>query len=127
MNNRKKYTNLFKDTLIFALGSIGSKFIVFFLVPFYTYYLTPDEYGISDLVFTISQLAIPFFSVVVFDAVIRFALARKERPQDTLLVGLIVWAAGSALALACTPLVGLYKSVSPYKWYVTVYNRVIYF
>lgn len=124
MATNKKYTNLLKDTLIFALGNIGSKVIVFFLVPFYTYYLTPDEYGISDLVFTISQLAIPFFSLVIFDSVIRFALSKKERPQDAFLVGIIVWLVGSLLALACTPLVGLYRTVSPWKWYVTIYISV---
>lgn len=116
-----KYKALFKDTLIFALGNIGSKIIVFFLVPFYTYYLTPDEYGISDLVFTVSQLAVPFFSLVIFDAVIRYALQRKERPQDALLVGYIVWFLGSALAIALTPAFGLYKAVSDWKWFITVY------
>lgn len=124
MKNNSKYMSLMKDTLIFALGNIGSKLIVFFLVPFYTYYLTPDEYGVSDLVFTISQLAIPFFSIVIFDAVIRFALCYKERPQDVLLVGLLVWFGGSILALACTPLVELYKTVAPWKWYITAYISV---
>lgn len=45
MNN--KYNKLVKDTLIFALGSIGSKFILFFLVPLYTNCLTTEQYGIA--------------------------------------------------------------------------------
>ena len=121
MKDSSKYKRLFKDTLLFALGSIGSKIIIFFLVPFYTYYLSPEEYGISDLVFTVSQLAIPFFSLVIFDAVVRFALARKERPQDVLLVGFLVWACGSLLAVAMTPLLGFYKAVSEWKWYTVAY------
>lgn len=120
----EKYKALFKDTVIFALGNIGSKVIIFFLVPFYTYYLTPDEYGVSDLVFTVSQLAIPFFSLVIFDAVIRFALLRKERPQDTLLVGIFIWVIGSALAFLMTPLFGLYKAIAEWKWFVTSYISV---
>lgn len=118
---QQKYKALFKDTIIFALGNIGSKLIVFFLVPFYTYYLSPDEYGISDLVFTASQLAIPILSLVIFDAVIRFALSRKERPQDVLLVGVVVWFFGSVAAIALTPLFGLYKAISQWKWFVTGY------
>ena len=121
MSVSEKYKSLFKDTLIFALGNISSKIIVFFLVPFYTYYLTPDEYGISDLVFTVSQLAIPFFSLVIFDAVIRFSLERKDRPQDALLVGLTVWFFGSLLAIAVTPFYGLYKAIAEWRWYVTAY------
>ena len=124
MTPSKKYTNLLKDTLIFTLGNVGSKVIVFFLVPFYTYYLTPEEYGISDLVFTISQLAIPFFSLVIFDAVIRFALYRKELPQDTLLVGVIVWFLGSVLAFAAAPLIGLYRPMSDWKWYIVAYMSI---
>lgn len=124
MASNKKYTNLLKDTLIFALGSIGSKVIVFFLVPFYTYYLTPEEYGISDLVFTVSQLAIPFFSLVIFDAVTRFALYKKDRPQDALLVGVVVWLIGSILAFIFTPLIGLYQPIASWKWYVTSYISI---
>lgn len=121
MKDEYKYKRLFKDTLLFALGNIGSKIIIFFLVPFYTYYLSPEEYGISDLVFTVSQLAIPFFSLVIFDAVIRFALARKENPQDVLLVGFLVWACGSLLAVIMTPLLGFYKAISEWKWYTVAY------
>lgn len=121
---QKKYRNLLKDTVIFGLGNIGSKIITFFLVPFYTFYLTPEEYGISDLVFTISQLAIPFFSLVIFDAVIRFALYRKERPQDTLLVGLVIWFLGSILSFVLTPLIGLYQPIASWKWYVSAYVSI---
>ena len=70
-----------KAKFIFALGNLGSKIIVFFLVPFYTHYLTTEEYAIGDSVFTASQLLIPFFSIVIFDAVIRYALYYKENPQ----------------------------------------------
>ncbi len=124
ITKRKKYETLLKDVLVFALGSIGSKIIVFLLVPFYTYYLTPEEYGIADLVFTVSQLAIPVFSLVIFDAVMRFALSREEKPQDVFLVGLVVWLIGSAAAFLATPLFGLYAAVSKWKWYVTAYVSV---
>ena len=46
-----KMKTLLKDTAVFALGSIGSKIIMFFLVPFYSIYLTTEEWGVSDLVF----------------------------------------------------------------------------
>ena len=42
-----KYINLVKNIAIFALGSIGSKLIIFLLVPLYTNYLTTEEYGIA--------------------------------------------------------------------------------
>lgn len=122
MQKKSKYSNLISDTLIFALGSIGSKIIVFFLVPFYTNFLTDAEYGISDLVFTVAQLLIPFISLVIFDAVVRFGLYRKERPQDALLVGVIVWLIGTAVLIVVSPLLRFYKSISRWSPYIIIYS-----
>ncbi|MBR1757312.1 MAG: polysaccharide biosynthesis C-terminal domain-containing protein [Lachnospiraceae bacterium] len=124
MGQDSKYKTLVKDTLIFALGSIGSKIIIFFLVPFYTAYLSPAEYGTADLIFTISQLAIPCLSLVIFDGVIRYGLYRKERPQDVLLVGIVVWLTGSILGAVLTPFLAFYRSVAEWKWFVFGYVSV---
>ena len=121
---KDQYKSLLKDTIVFALGNIGSKIIVFFLVPFYTFYLSPEEYGIADLVFTVSQLAVPVFSLVIFDAVIRFALDKSNRPQDVLLNGVIIWILGSSVLLLLNPLFGLYKAVSEWRWYISIYVSV---
>ena len=45
---RAKY--LMKNTAIFAIGSIATKLISFFLVPLYTNALTTEQYGTADLV-----------------------------------------------------------------------------
>ena len=63
----KKFKELVGNTLIFALGSLGSKLIVFLLVPLYTNLMTPSEYGTAELVFTIAQMLFPFVSVVIFE------------------------------------------------------------
>ena len=77
---KSKVKTLLKDTAIFALGSVGSKFIMFFLVPFYSFYLSTEEWGVADLVFSAAQVVIPIVSIVIFDAVIRYGLFYKERP-----------------------------------------------
>ena len=74
-----RYKTLLKDTLIFGLGNMGTKLILFVMVRLYTSYMSDAEYGIADLVFTIAQLMAPFLSVVIFDAIIRFGLSEKER------------------------------------------------
>ena len=111
-----KYLSLMKDTLLFALGNIGSKLILFMMVPIYTNYLSEAEYGISDLVFSTSQLLIPFLALVIQDAVVRFCLSKEERSEDVLLVGLLVFAGSSVLTVAITPLVGLYDTLADWKW-----------
>ena len=124
MSQSEKYTRLIKDTFVFALGNLGSKLILFFLVPLYTNYLTTEEYGTADLVFTISQFLVPIFSVVIFDAVIRFGLSKDEKAEEVLLDGLIVWAVGTIGIIIVTPLFGFYKAVSDWKWYLCLYSSV---
>ena len=116
-----KYKNLLKDTLLFALGSIGSKLILFVMMPIYTNYLTQSEYGISELVFSVSQLLIPFISLVIFDAVVRFGLSKERCAEDVLLIGLLVFGAGSVLTILITPLIGLYDTLAEWKWYLCAY------
>lgn len=116
-----RYKTLIKDFFIFGLGSIGSKLILFLLVPLYTNYMTDAEYGISDLVFTTAQLVAPFLSVVIFDAVTRFGLSKSEKKEDVLLVGFAVLGFAIVAGAAVTPLVGLYKTLNPWKWYLYVY------
>lgn len=116
-----RYKTLLNDTLIFGLGNLGTKLILFLMVPLYTNYMSDAEYGIADLVFTIAQLMAPFLSVVIFDAVIRFGLSEKERKQDIILVGVTVWGLAAVLGLILTPAVGLYKAMAEWKWYLYAY------
>ena len=116
-----RYKTLLKDTLIFGLGNLGTKLILFLMVPLYTNYMSDAEYGIADLVFTIAQLMAPFLSVVIFDAIIRFGLSEKERKEDIILVGVTVWGGAVVFGLALTPVVGLYKAMAEWKWYLYIY------
>ena len=116
-----RYKTLLKDTLIFGLGNLGTKLILFLMVPLYTNYMTDAEYGIADLVFSIAQLMAPFLSVVIFDAIIRFGLSEKERKEDIILVGMTVWGLAAVLGLILTPVLGVYKALAEWKWYLYVY------
>lgn len=116
-----KFKTLFKDTFIFALGSFGSKAILFFLVPLYTKYLTAAEYGVADLVFTTSQLIMPIASIVIYEAIIRYGLVREQNPAEVLKVGMIIGTIGTAFTLMITPLFSLYSPLAPWKWYLSTY------
>ena len=117
---KDKYKNLFKDILIFALGNIGSKLLLFLMVPLYTNYLSPEEYGTSELIFTLSQLLLPFVSFVIFDAVIRFGLSKQYQSEDVLLCALIVAAVGGLITVGITPFLEFYGEVSHWKWYLCI-------
>ena len=118
---KNKYKTLLSDTLIFALGSFGSKVILFLLVPLYTNILSTEEYGIAELVYTISELLMPFVSLVIFDAVIRFGLKKAEKKEDVLLCALVVMVAGCIVTILITPAFGLYDPLINFKWYICAY------
>ena len=55
----------------------------FLMVPFYTAILTTSDYGIADLITTISIcLVLPFFSVLMDEAVMRFTLDEDSNKQQ---------------------------------------------
>lgn len=116
-----KYKRLIGDTIIFAIGNVGSKLILFFLVPLYTNTLSTEEFGIADLVFTVSQFLIPFVSLVIFDSVIRFGLSKYEKKEDVLVTSFVVIAIGILITIIITPAIKLYNPLSPWRWYLCVY------
>ena len=57
---------------------LAPKIFSFFLVPIYTSFLTPKEYGISDLIATTASLIIPFISLATPNAIMRFTIENKN-------------------------------------------------
>lgn len=76
MNGTKSFV---KSTAVYFFGSILSKLIVFFLLPIYTTYISPEHYGYYDLVVNY----ITFFSTILFlnvwTGIIRFMFDSTER------------------------------------------------
>ena len=93
----EKIKKLLSDTGIFFFGGLGSKVILFFLLPFYTRFLSPNEYGIADLVFVFVNFAQSFFSLSISDAVLRFALDKKNKSVDVLIMALTILSITSTL------------------------------
>lgn len=118
---QNKYKRLITDTLVFALGNLGSKVILFFMVPLYTNFLSKEEYGTSELVFTIAQFLVPFVSLVIFDAVLRFGLSKDANKNDVLKSSFLVIGFGSIVTIAVTPWLDFYAPLAEWKWYLCIY------
>lgn len=95
-----KYQKLVSNSLIFAIGNIGSKMITFLLLPLYTYTLSTQDYGTADLVQTTVTLLVPIISLNIFEGVLRFAMDRNENKIDVLNVGFTLSVFGSLVFLA---------------------------
>lgn len=118
---RNKYKLLFKNTLIFTLGNLGSKIIAFFLVPLYTNFLTTEEYGISDMIFTIAQVLVPILSLMVTSGIFRFGLSKDYNEKDVLKSGLKICIPGLLLMPLISLLLSIYKPISQWVWYLCGY------
>ena len=117
----KKFITLIKDIIIFAIGTIGSKMVLFILVPLYTNCLSPDEYGVADLVFTLSQLLLPFLCLGIYHAVIRFGLDKNENADNILMCGIFIALIGMLFIVCLTPVIGLYSNLRQWRWYFCTY------
>ena len=75
MNRGRKFIN---DIFIYAIGNLGSKLITFLLVPLYTYFISPEDFGYYDIALNISFLGIGLLSFQLKDGVFRFLLDNEE-------------------------------------------------
>jgi O-antigen/teichoic acid export membrane protein len=75
MSKEKK---LMKNTLIYLMGNMGSKLMIFLLLPLYTNYLQKSEYGYYDILLTIAMLVESIFTLRIPDAMYRWLLDKKE-------------------------------------------------
>lgn len=67
-----RYKRLGKNTLIMFIGGAGSKLIGFFMLPFYTHFLSTVEYGISSIIATYSQLIMGMLSCCIAESIFIF-------------------------------------------------------
>ncbi|MCT1216011.1 hypothetical protein EFM09_05570 [Latilactobacillus curvatus] len=89
-----KYNKLLGNSVVFAIGNLGSKIINFLMVPLYTYALNKREYGSVDLITTTLSMLLPIVSLCVYEAVFRFVMDKSEDKEkvfsSSFIVNLIV-------------------------------------
>lgn len=74
-----KYTNLLLNSLLFAINAFATKFVVFLLVPLYTYFMSPKEYGITDMSLTVISLVTPLATLSIADSAVRYIVGDQGR------------------------------------------------
>lgn len=122
-DNSKSYKSLFLNTLIFALGSFGSKLLVLILVPLYTAALSPDEYGTVDLIAQTANILIPIFTLAISEAALRFGLDAKSISdrKKVYSVCLRVLTCGLIIMAAVFPVLARFNYLSGYELVLYIY------
>lgn len=70
----KKFKNLFSDTIVFAVGNVLAKLVLFILMPVYTSAMTTSEYGTGELIYNTVELTLPIVTLCLYEAAFRFAI-----------------------------------------------------
>lgn len=117
----KRYRNLFRNTIIFGLGTFGSKLLVFFLLPLYTAYLTPEMYSTADLISQMSNLLIPLCCLGITDGVFRFAMDGDRDRREVFTTGISILLGGSLLFGLLSPILFLFDAFDGYVWLIVCY------
>ena len=101
----KPYRKLIKNSLIFAIGSFGSRIVSFVLLPVYTLYLSSSEYGTIDVITTTATLLLPLVSLSIYDAVLRYVLEDSNISSKILTNSILVSLCGFLFSCLFLPLV----------------------
>lgn len=119
-----RYKKLTKNTIVYSLGIFGSKFVAFFLVPLYTNVLTQAEYGVADLITTISGLLLPLFSLSLGESILFFGIRSKdEKTRDNYFkTGLLLVLATCLVLVLFSKLFLLYGSIREYVAFLIGYS-----
>ena len=104
---KMRYNRLFKTTGIYLIGNFASRFLSIFLLPLYTIYLSPEDFGIVDIIISIVPLIGPVFTLQITDSMFRLMFDYKTYRDRGICISsslFILFCGGLSFALFYFPL-----------------------
>ena len=111
---KNKYKKLLKNTSIFALGTFGSKLLLFLIVPIYTHILSTSDYGTIDLITSSVSLMIPFTTLLIYEAAIRFLVAKEYNEKEVFNNCIFIFLVGCILTVIFSPCILYFLKLREY-------------
>jgi O-antigen/teichoic acid export membrane protein len=98
----KQLKSLTRDSIIYGVGHIASRMLTFLLLPYYSFHLSPAEYGELTLYFLFVGVAQAFFFYGLDIAYLRYFTLSKDRQRRRVVTGttLLTTLASSGLLAA---------------------------
>ncbi|WP_407450188.1 polysaccharide biosynthesis C-terminal domain-containing protein [Fibrobacter sp.] len=106
----EKYRILLKNIMLIFFGNFGSKILVFVMLPFYTSVLSTEEFGVSDLIFSTTNLLFPVFTLLASEFAFRFAADKGIDKKIVFSCAISVSIVGTVLLFVAAPFVGRFFS-----------------
>ena len=120
-----QYKSLIKNSFLFAIGSIGSKAISFFMLPLYTRMLTTSDYGQLDILQTTISLLIPLVTFQVVEAVFRFSVDMRDEDSASKVLtnGIFLCLIGMLITVLLFP---IFNNFEPFATYTTMFYLIMF-
>lgn len=82
---------MLKNLLIYSAGIFFSKILVFFLIPIYTYYLVPSDYGYYDVLVSNMQLLVCVAFLEIWNGVLRYMFDYDDIKDKNIVVKSVLY------------------------------------
>ena len=98
MNLKKQ---LIFNTAIIALGKLSTQVISFLLLPLYTAFLTPEEYGIYDFLNVLALFLMPIVTLLMEESMFRFLIdVEKEEEKEEVISTTFIYILKSVIIIS---------------------------
>ena len=101
MQNSEKQNRavqMLRNMGIYAVGSVGSRLITIMLVPIYSFFIEPSEFGYYDICFMVVLVMMPFVTLQMRDGAFRFLIdSDSEEERRKVVTFTVVTLARSAV------------------------------
>ncbi|HFU4116544.1 TPA: oligosaccharide flippase family protein [Streptococcus suis] len=123
----EKIKKLAINSLLFALGNVGTTIVSVLLLPILTTYLTPSEFGIVDLILALTNILLPFVSLGLGFSIVRFSIEHRKEQNDILLTSLLLFHIVTVVIAVFSPFLNIFPSISEYYFHflILLYCRSI--
>lgn len=117
--------NLFKHSFIYSIGNISNKVIAFALIPLYTYYLTPAQYGILSLIELAGYIVSMFLGFGISQSILRFYYEQNDEQEKSKIITSSILLSTAISLLGLTPLLFLSDRLSQIIFESNLYSNLI--
>ena len=95
---RNRAVQMLRNMGIYAVGSVGSRLITIMLVPIYSFFIEPSEFGYYDICFMVVLVMMPFVTLQMRDGAFRFLIdSDSEEERRKVVTFTVVTLARSAV------------------------------
>lgn len=105
-----KYKRLGLNTLFVFIGNVGPRLVSFILMPFYTFWLSMEDFGIQDIMSVYSVLIVPYVTLGLYEAIFVFPKGKDKKTQSYYFTSSLI-ATALMLVICSTIILSLPESV----------------